>query len=611
MQVIGIKRRDQLQRLSRKSKVKVLIIGAGINGIGTFRDLALQGIDVLMVDQGDFCSGTSATSSHMVHGGIRYLENGEFRLVREAVQERNRLLQLAPHYVKPLPTVIPIFNWHAGFWKSTKKFFGLATPSTGAMADTCFSSEHPRSSTPIEEQGQALRGGLIIKLGLLLYDLYSHRFSQQGTPLRVLISTCRRGGTKGHPLVSNHRFQLKNASLKQFPELDPNIVATAIYYDAVMLSPERLAVELITDTEQANPSATALNYVSMAAVAGTANETVVLRDEVSGQHFEVQPELVINATGPWIDLTNQKLNQTTEFIGGTKGSHLVLNHPQLRSAIADHEILFENDDGRIVLIAPFFECVIVGTTDIRVDQPETSCTKEEIDYLLHMISRIFPQIQVDQSQILYTFSGVRPLPTSEKATGQISRDHQNRIIEQNELGFPVFNLIGGKWTTFRAFAEQVTDQALSLLGQTRYCHTGNLAIGGGRDYPQTDQDGWIAEVADTYQVDPLIVERLFCRYGTRAKTITKYMTQQKKENSQSARAKLNLLDSLRAAPDYYVGEVRFIAEQEKVVFVDDFIRRRSTLAMRGQDTPELRKELATIMPDLNSLAEVPLIRQAN
>ena len=82
--------------------------------------------------------------------------------------------------------------------------------------------------------------------------------------------------------------------------LDPNIVARAIYYDAVMLSPERLAVELITDTEQANPSATALNYVSMVAVAGTATETVVLRDEVSGQEFEVQPELVVNTTKPWI-----------------------------------------------------------------------------------------------------------------------------------------------------------------------------------------------------------------------------------------------------------------------------------------------------------------------
>ena len=187
--------------------------------------------------------------------------------------------------------------------------------------------------------------------------------------------------------------------MKQFPVLDPNTVARAIYYDAVMLSPERLAVELITDTEQANPSATALNYVSMVAVAGTATETVVLRDEVSGQEFEVQPELVANTAEPWIDLTNQKLNQTTGFIGGTKGSHLVLNHSQLRSAITDHEILFENDDGQIILIAPFFECVIVGTIDIRVDQPKTSCTKAGIDYLLLMIFHIFPQIQVDQSQI--------------------------------------------------------------------------------------------------------------------------------------------------------------------------------------------------------------------
>jgi len=89
----------------------VLIIGAGINGIGTFRDLALQGVDVVMVDRGDFCGGASAASSHMVHGGIRYLENGEFRLVREAVHERNRLLENAPHYTKPLQTTIPMFKW--------------------------------------------------------------------------------------------------------------------------------------------------------------------------------------------------------------------------------------------------------------------------------------------------------------------------------------------------------------------------------------------------------------------------------------------------------------------------------------------------------------------
>ena len=92
----------------------MLIIGAGINGIGTFRDLALQGVDVALIDRSDYCSGASAASSHMVHGGIRYLENGEFRLVREAVQERNRLIEHAPHLVKPLPTTFPIFKWLSG-----------------------------------------------------------------------------------------------------------------------------------------------------------------------------------------------------------------------------------------------------------------------------------------------------------------------------------------------------------------------------------------------------------------------------------------------------------------------------------------------------------------
>ncbi len=118
-------RQEILDYYQQSPNVSVLIIGAGVNGIGTFRDLALQGVDVLLVDKGDFCSGASAASSHMIHGGIRYLENGEFRLVREAVQERNRLIENAPHYVKPLPTVIPIFNLFSGLLNAPLKFLGL------------------------------------------------------------------------------------------------------------------------------------------------------------------------------------------------------------------------------------------------------------------------------------------------------------------------------------------------------------------------------------------------------------------------------------------------------------------------------------------------------
>src|SRR5574339_876940 len=139
-----------LSALKRKPDVSVLIVGGGVNGIGTFRDLALNGVDVLLVEKGDFCSGASSASSHMAHGGIRYLENGEFRLVREAVRERNRMIENAPHVVKPLPTTIPIFTRFSGLLNAPLKFFGLL-------------------DKPAE------RGSLVIKLRLMLYDAYTGR----------------------------------------------------------------------------------------------------------------------------------------------------------------------------------------------------------------------------------------------------------------------------------------------------------------------------------------------------------------------------------------------------------------------------------------------------
>src|SRR5512139_2856830 len=140
--------RNEILTSLKTNSPAVLIIGAGINGIGTFRDLAHNGVDVLLIDRSDFCSGASAASSHMAHGGIRYLENGEFRLVREAVQERNRMIENAPHIVKPLPTTIPIFKTLSGLFNAPLKFLGwLEKPSE--------------------------RGSVIIKLGLMMYDAYT------------------------------------------------------------------------------------------------------------------------------------------------------------------------------------------------------------------------------------------------------------------------------------------------------------------------------------------------------------------------------------------------------------------------------------------------------
>src|SRR5688572_12553531 len=161
----------------------------------------------------------------MAHGGIRYLENGEFRLVREAVQERNRLLQNAPHIVKPLPTAIPIFKWFSGLLNAPLKFLGMLDKPTE-------------------------RGSLVIKIGLMLYDAYSR---VQG----------RRAAKSVQRAVPKHQFLSRNQSLAKWRQLNPEIVNTATYYDGAILRPERLAIELILDAEAYNPSAHALNYMTM------------------------------------------------------------------------------------------------------------------------------------------------------------------------------------------------------------------------------------------------------------------------------------------------------------------------------------------------------------
>jgi len=480
-------RQDTLTSLNTHSPT-VLIIGGGINGIGTFRDLTLQGVDTLLIDQADFCSGASSASSRMAHGGIRYLENGEFRLVREAVQERNRMIQNAPSLVKPLPTTIPIFKTFSGMFNAPLKFMGwLDKPSE--------------------------RGGLIIKVGLIFYDAFTGK----------------------NRTVPAHVFDGRAKALKKYPRLNPKIRYAATYYDGIILSPERLSLQLLLDAEKEGSHARALNYVSMV---GGNGDQVSLKDEVSGQTVDITPRLVINAAGPWIDGTNQSLGLPTHYVGPTKGSHLVLDNPELREAIGDHEFFFENKDGRIVLIFPLFDKVMIGTSDLPIENPDSArCTEEEVDYFIEMIGRVFPGITVSREQIVFRFSGVRPLAyTQTKNAGQITRDHH---IQEDKLGsHPVYSLVGGKWTSFRVFSEQVTDRALTFLGQPRKVDTKTLPIGAGKD-------------AFELKTDPI----------------------------------------------YTHSEIASMAEREKIVHLDDLVLRRTLLAYLGQLTRPLVVELSIALGD--------------
>jgi glycerol-3-phosphate dehydrogenase len=518
-------RTELLASIKNTPDISVLIIGAGINGIGAFRDLALNGVDVLIVDRGDFCSGASAASSHMAHGGIRYLENGEFRLVREAV---------APHLVKPLPTTVPMFKHFSGLLNAPFKFLGLL-------------------DKPSE------RGSLVIKIGLLFYDAFT---GKQRT-------------------VPRHTFRGRAASLALWPRLNPAVRTTATYFDGSILNPERLALEVLLDGEA--DGGRALNYVSLVGGQGNA---VTLRDELVGSTFDIRPKLVINAAGPWIDAANGTLGLSTRFIGGTKGSHLVLDHPELRAAIGQNEFFFENKDGRIVLIFPLYDKVIVGTSDLPVENvDDVQCTEAEVEYFIGLVDRVFPDIKVGREHIVFRFSGVRPLAHtgSAKTTGQITRDHHIQVVEGDwtGLGYPVYSLVGGKWTSFRAFAEQVTDKVLGFIKKPRQKSTHELPIGGGRNYPHTpeEQKRYLDGLAAWTGFSTERVRSLFDRYGTRAETVALFISKQADQ-------------PLKSLPEFSRREIAFLCQNEKVIHLEDLVLRRTLLAMLGQLTRAGVEELS-------------------
>jgi glycerol-3-phosphate dehydrogenase len=527
--------RPRVDALTSRPSADVVVIGGGINGIATFRDLALQGVDVVLVERGDWASGASSASSHMIHGGVRYLENGEFRLVREAVQERNRLLRNARHYVHPLRTTIPIFSTFSGL---------LAAPLR-------FLTHRQRSTRE--------RGALLIKLGLTIYDSFS-----------------RDGGTQ-----PRHRFLGRRRSLTEMPELNPGLKYTATYFDASMHDPERLALDVLLDGIAAGGRAA--NYVEAIGVSSEGTG-IRLRDLAAGAEFDLAARVVVNASGPWTDLTNEALGRPTRYMGGTKGSHIVLDHPELLEATHGRELFFENDDGRIVLIYPLKGRVMVGTTDIDADPREPAvCTEEEVDYFFALVHHVLPGIRLDRSQIVYRFAGIRPLPHhDDEAPGFVSRDYR---IEPAELGDGrlLLSLVGGKWTTFRALAEHLTDEVLSELGVQRKVSTALLPIGGGAGFPADDAavQEWIrAHMGAGRDADR--TTGLLTRYGTRAEEVIEYLDAEPDH-------------VLRSTGELSVRELEFMAANEQVGHLVDVFIRRTSLAFRGLVTEELLHEVAEVL----------------
>lgn len=501
----------------------VCVLGGGINGLSVFRELALQGVNVLLVEQADYCSGASAALSRMVHGGLRYLENGEFSLVRESLVERDRLLRNAPHYVAPLPTTVPIFDTFSGLANGVVRFLGLT-------------------------RRPSRRGAIAIKAGLGIYDFL----------------------TRKRALMPKHQFRNRKATLAKWPALSPAIRNSATYYDAWVSHPERIGIELLRDGLSAGPHALALNY---ATVEENGAGSFQLRDDVSGETLSIEPRLVINATGGWIDIANAALfpakTRPAPLMGGTKGSHLIVDNPALRDMLDGHMIYYENEDGRICILFPYLGKVLVGSTDIRVDDPGTvRCEAEERDYILQSLSFVLPGVTIRPEEIVFQFAGVRPLPASNDSfTGRIPRDHFCTMLERRDGGPPVLCMIGGKWTTFRSFGELAADMALERLGLSRRVETAERAIGGGRAFPQ-DRGGWLVSLSASTGLPSERLKTLFARYGTGAEEVARFIAAKP--------------DQPLPHTGYSAREILHLIYMEAAEHLDDLLLRRTTLAISGE-----------------------------
>lgn len=511
-----------------------VIVGAGINGVGVFRDLSLQGVDCLIVDKGDFSAGASSAPSRMIHGGLRYLESGSFSLVAEATRERNLLLRNAPHLVQPLKTVVPLSSFFGGLMSSALKFLGRTPP-------------------------QRTRGLLAVATGLRLYDLLGRR----------------------QRVMPNHRISRVQPADRQL--FRAAVRWTATFFDAWISHPEWLVLELVRDACRDQPRSAAANHCR---VMGCAGKTLTLRDETTGEVVQVTADAVVNASGAWLDRSTALLGGAVPRVMGTKGSHLVLDHPALRDALQGRMAYFEALDGRVCIVYPFLDRVLVGSTDIPVDDPDQIATEPaEVDYLLEVLGEVFPNLSFGRQDVVYTYVGVRPLARSDAdKPGQISRDHSVVIDPPSpSRDIPVVGLVGGKWTTFRALAEEATNEVLHLLGRERTASTRQLPIGGGSGMPQGGQatEHFIERIARDVGLARERAQALLRRYGSEALRMAPHF-------------KVAGDVPLQHAPDYSAAEVAWLCTETGVMHLDDLVIRRTLLAIRGLVTDAALAEMAGI-----------------
>lgn len=477
------------------------IIGAGINGAGIARDASLRGLSVVVFEKSDIASGTSAASSRLIHGGLRYLEYGEIPLVYESLHERSTLLRIAPHLVRPLRITIPIYKG-------------------------------------------AKRGRLLIRLGMLAYDLLS--FGKE---------------------LPQHDMPGRDEMLKIVPGLQSEgLMGGARYFDAQVAFAERLVLENMLAASAAGASVRIWQRVTKLSVRDHSVQELHWHNEITNERGACSARLVINAAGPWLDqVLETAAGERMPLIGGTKGSHIVVS--AFAGAPEDAFYVEATADGRPIFILPWNGLFLVGTTDIRFDgSPDEVCASDaEIDYLLQETNRVFPRAGLTRRDIHYAYAGVRPLPRKKGPESAITRKHI--ILQHHDYAKNLISIIGGKLTTYRHLAEQAVDRVVTILGaDLPACSTKAIRLPGGQGL---DEARLAVEKLGTLSGQG--VERLLAIYGGRAVLL-----------AELAATTAGLNAALDEEKTILAAEVIFAIRHEFALRLTDIIYRRMMIGLSAE-----------------------------
>lgn len=538
-------REELLARLGDR-KFDLIVVGAGINGAGIARDAAMRGLRVLLLDKGDISAGTTQWATRLIHGGLRYLEHYEIHLVRESLAEREKLLRIAPHLVKPLRFVVPIYE-------SSK------------------------------------RGPRMIRLGMIGYDALSF---EKSVPNHRMLS--REKALREYPglnpdgLVGAATYYDGQVEYAERVAVE-NAISAAANGATVITHAEvkRLLLEGGSSGSNSGSNGGALRASG-----------VEIEDQLGGGTYQARGAVTVNVAGPWVD---QVLSGAGSFgvhdrsggsgeseegrmIGPTKGSHLVVD--SFPGAPKDALYVEARADGRPYFIVPWNGRYLIGTTDFRYedDLDHVQADVDEMDYLIDETNHVVPGANLNRDDVLFTYSGVRPLPFKPAGSeSSITRSHvvydhakgrsaaggRIKVYGEPQRAEGLISIVGGKLTTYRNLARQTTNVVYEKLGvKPPKCATDRGPLPGGA---VPDLEAFSREFAANSGLSEMLSCRLLKLYGARAYDVLA-----------DAGGESSLKEPLAPSPTLETGllgcEVLYAFRHEMAQMLADVLLRRTMVA---------------------------------